>query len=171
MPIFAQIGGTEGYWLVFITLLLDGWFSGVVQTLTYQENAKLPGAYIGIFLTSQGLAGVSSNALRFASLEIWPDQPFVSVAFNYIFCVIVCLLCIPAQIALNKNPFAQQYQKSEASEAYAPVVVTDGTKDAEDGEIRPEEEKALTQQQKHRGIGQVPPTCNASSGTLASSTT
>ena len=35
MPIFAHIGGTEGYWLVFITLLLDGWFSGVVQTLTY----------------------------------------------------------------------------------------------------------------------------------------
>ena len=117
------------------------------------------------------MAGVSSNVLRFASLEIWPDQPFLSVAFNYIFCVLVCLLCIPAQIALNKNPFALQYQKSEASEAYAPIVFTEGTKDAEDGEIRPEDEKALTQQQKHRGIGQVPATCNSSSGTLASSTT
>ena len=30
VPIFANIGGTAGYWLVFITLVLDGGFSGIV---------------------------------------------------------------------------------------------------------------------------------------------
>lgn len=68
VPVFALIGGTKGYWLVFLTLMIDGWFSGLCQTFCYEENAKLPGNYIGIFLTSQGLAGIASNLLRFASL-------------------------------------------------------------------------------------------------------
>ena len=109
VPLFAKMGGTSGYWLVFLTLLVDGWFSGVVQTCCYRENAKLPGSYIGIFLTSQGLAGIASNVLRFASLEIWPDDPFVATAFCYLISVLVCILCIPAQLALNKNSFALHY--------------------------------------------------------------
>jgi len=100
------MGGSAGYWTVFLTLIIDGWFAGVVQGCTYKENAKLPGNYIGIFLTSQGLAGILSNILRFASLEIWPDQPLVSTAVCYAFCVLSCLLCIPAQIHLSSNQFA-----------------------------------------------------------------
>ena len=111
IPIFANIGGSEGYWICFIILILDGWFAGVVQGVTYYENAKLPGNYIGIFLTSQGLAGILSNVLRFISLEIWRDEPFVSTAVCYLIAVLTCLLCIPAQLALNKNSFALFYQK------------------------------------------------------------
>jgi len=52
VPILANIGGEVGFWSVFMTLVVLGWFCGVVQGCVYRENAKLPGPYIGIFLTS-----------------------------------------------------------------------------------------------------------------------
>lgn len=73
VPVLANIGGEAGFWSVFLTLFILGWFCGIIQGCVYTENAKLPGNYIGIFLTSQGLAGIFSNVLRFASLKIWPD--------------------------------------------------------------------------------------------------
>ena len=75
------------------------------------ENAKLPGNYIGIFVTSQGFAGIIGYILRFTTLEIWPDQPFVAVGACYLVSVIVCLICIPAQISMRRNSFALFYQK------------------------------------------------------------
>ena len=110
MPIFANVGGSTGYWLVFMTLIVLGWFSGIVQSCLYQENAKLPGRYIGIFLTSQGLGGIFTNIFRFCTLKIWPDSPFISASACYLIAVLVCLLCIPAQINMKKNSFAQYYQ-------------------------------------------------------------
>ena len=110
VPIFANVGGSTGYWLVFMTLIVLGWFSGIVQSCLYQENAKLPGRYIGIFLTSQGLGGIFTNIFRFCTLKIWPDSPFISASACYLIAVLVCLLCIPAQINMKKNSFAQYYQ-------------------------------------------------------------
>ena len=109
IPFLANIGGVAGYWLVFCDLVVLGWFLGLFQGLLYSENTKLPGAYIGIFLTSQGLAGIFSNLLRFVSLEIWPDAPLTSTSFCYLFGVSFLLLCIPAQLQLNKNKFALFY--------------------------------------------------------------
>ena len=73
IPFLANIGDDVGFWSCFVTLLITGWFAGLVQGCVYRENAKLPGDYIGIFLTSQGLAGILSNMLRFWTLEIWPN--------------------------------------------------------------------------------------------------
>ena len=109
IPLLAHQGDEIGYWCVFLNLIVLGWFCGVLQGCLFKQNAKLPGAYIGIFLTSQGLAGIFSNLLRFATLEIWPDQPFTSASFNFVFGVLVSILCIPAQMQLNKNRFAQYY--------------------------------------------------------------
>ena len=52
IPFLANIGDDLGYWSVFITLVITGWFGGIAQGAVYRENAKLPGDYIGIFLTS-----------------------------------------------------------------------------------------------------------------------
>ena len=98
MPFFANLGGARGYWAVFLTLDLDGWFAGVVQSCLFAQNARLPGKYIGIFLTSQGLAGIFSNVMRFATLELWPNEPFVAVCVCYLIAVLFCLLSIPAQL-------------------------------------------------------------------------
>ena len=65
--------------------------------------------YIGIFLTAQGLAGIFSNVFRFATIEIWKDEPFVSCMVNFAYGTVSCLLCIPAQLNLNRNPFAKHY--------------------------------------------------------------
>ena len=35
VPIFANIGGSLGYWAVFFTLMVDGWFAGIVQSCLY----------------------------------------------------------------------------------------------------------------------------------------
>ena len=109
IPVLANIGNDAGYWSVFGTMFIQGWFSGVVQGCAYRENAKLPGEYIGIFLTSQGLAGIISNLLRFATLEIWPDDPFVSASVNFLFGVLCSIICIPAQLQIKKNRFARYY--------------------------------------------------------------
>ena len=98
IPILAHLGGDVGYWCVFLNLIVLGWFCGVLQGCLFKQNAKLPCEYIGIFLTSQGLAGIFSNLLRFATLEIWPEKPFTSASFNFIFGVIVSIMCIPTQI-------------------------------------------------------------------------
>ena len=98
VPIFANIGGSQGYWYVFFILIVDGWFLGILQSCLYTENSKLPSRYIGIFLTSQGMAGIFSNVLRFATLELWPNDPFIAVSVCYMVSVIVCLMCIPAQL-------------------------------------------------------------------------
>ena len=48
----ANIGDAAGYWLVFGTLTVLGWFIGIMQGCFYKENAKLPSKYIGIFFVS-----------------------------------------------------------------------------------------------------------------------
>ena len=77
--------------------------------MCYRENSKLPANYIGIFLTAQGLAGIFSNLYRFATIEIWPDEPFVACFANFAYGVITALVCVPAQLHLNKNAFARHY--------------------------------------------------------------
>ena len=106
IPFLAQIGGAVGYWCVFLTLIVLGWFCGLLQGCLFKENAKLPGDYIGFFLTSQGLAGIFSNLMRFATLEIWSENPLASTSVNFLFGVLISLLCIPAQMQMNKNRFA-----------------------------------------------------------------
>lgn len=112
VPFLANLGGCQGFWAVFCTLVVTGWFAGISQSCLYAENAKLPSRYIGIFLTSQGLAGIFSNVLRFATLELWPNDPFISVSVCYFVCVLFCLMSIPAQLQLKENPFASYYQKN-----------------------------------------------------------
>ena len=68
MPILANIGGSTGYWLMFIDLVVFGWFTGILAGAVYYENAKLPGKYIAIFMASQGISGISSNLIRFGTL-------------------------------------------------------------------------------------------------------
>lgn len=103
IPIFANLGGEFGYWSVFFTLIITGWFAGVVQSCLFAENTKFPSKYIGIFLTSQGLAGIFCNVLRFATLALWPNEPYVSVCVCYFVGVMFCLICIPAQLQLKRN--------------------------------------------------------------------
>ena len=79
----------------------------------YRENAKLPGDYIGIFVTSQGMAGIFSNLFRSATIEIWPDKEFLSCYVNYAVGIIASLMCIPAQMHLNKNQYALYYQEDD----------------------------------------------------------
>lgn len=77
----------------------------------YRENAKLPGDYIGIFVTCMGVAGIFSNLFRSATIEIFKDNDFLSCYVNFIVGIIVSLLCIPAQLHLNKNQYARYYQE------------------------------------------------------------
>ena len=72
LPLAASLGDTLAYWLCFTLLFIYGLFSGILQAACYSYNAKLPQEYIAVFLTSHGLAGVCSNALRMLSLCIWP---------------------------------------------------------------------------------------------------
>ena len=109
VPVLANIGGVAGFWSTFLALVILGWFSGLFQCMIYMENAKLPSNYIGIFLTSQGLAGIFSNLFRFASLEIWTENPFISTMINYLSGVLIMVLCIPAQFKMNKNKYARYY--------------------------------------------------------------
>jgi len=126
LPFTANVGGSTAYYLCGFLLFIFGLFSGVCQTACYGYNAKLPSSYIAIFLTSQGLAGIFSNLLRLASLWLWPingdTQSTASSAFKACFfmqCsgILVVLVCLPAQIILSKNRFANYYFYENESQA------------------------------------------------------
>jgi len=34
-PVLANIGGAVGYWSVFMTLIIGGWFCGIIQGCVY----------------------------------------------------------------------------------------------------------------------------------------
>lgn len=124
IPFAARVGGTTAYWSCFALLFIFGLFSGICQTALYSYNAKLPGNYIAVFLTAQGMAGVTTCIVRLSALLIWSvdestiqtqyaslgyENAFKSCLLNQSFAAVLCLLCIPAQIALNKSSFAQTH--------------------------------------------------------------
>lgn len=69
--------------------------------------------------------------LRFATLEIWKDEPFVSVMVCYASCVIICIICVPAQLELMRNKFAIHYQRIDQREKQV------GLSEAEDSTLEP----------------------------------
>lgn len=123
LPLTANLGGAVAYWLCFLELFIYGLLSGICQSACYSYNAKLPARYIAVFLTSHGVAGIFSNVLRLVSLFIWPvateaatsaeevDTTNALKSCMFIQCsgVMVVLMCVPAQLYLNKNTFANYY--------------------------------------------------------------
>ena len=78
IPFSANVGGTQAYWSCFALLFLYGLFSGVCQAACYDLNAKLPKPYIATFMTSHGVSGLASNALRLAAMQFWPTGVVIS---------------------------------------------------------------------------------------------
>ena len=120
LPFIANIGGSTAYYSCGFLLFILGLFLGVCETACFAYNAKLPSSYIAIFLTSQGLAGIFSNMVRLASLWLWPiidgdtqstaaSSAFKACLFMQCSGILVLLLCLPAQIALSRNRFANYY--------------------------------------------------------------
>lgn len=72
LPFTASIGGSVAYWIIFTSLFIHGFFLGLGHTACYAQMARLPSAYMAVYLTSEALAGVFTNMLRFTSLELWP---------------------------------------------------------------------------------------------------
>jgi hypothetical protein len=46
VPFFARMGGENGFWLCFATLLVYGVGTGIAQAACYSANARLPLPYI-----------------------------------------------------------------------------------------------------------------------------
>lgn len=78
IPFAANIGGTPAYWSCFTLLFLYGLFSGVCQAACYDLNAKLPKSYIATFMTSHGVSGLASNALRLITMLFWSTNVAIS---------------------------------------------------------------------------------------------
>lgn len=74
LPMVTSIGGNSAYITVFFILFLFGFTSGVMQTILYSYNSRLPDSYIGVFNAVQGVCGVASTLLKFSTLKIFSTE-------------------------------------------------------------------------------------------------
>ena len=70
---------------------------------------------MGMVMFGNGVAGLGSNAVRAASLLIWPaddahpNNLFISALFNFVFAVVFFVICTILVLAMGKNPYAAYY--------------------------------------------------------------
>jgi len=72
LPLVCRIGGSTGFFLADIVLILIGVASGMAQGTAYQMAAAFPPQYMAAVMLGNGLAGFGINILRAATLLIWP---------------------------------------------------------------------------------------------------
>ena len=126
IPFFANIGGSTGFYLCDIMLVINGVAFGVVQATYYGMAGPFPPQYMGAVMFGNGIAGFGSNILRGCTLLIWPDDDSSDNAFKgtlalYLFTTGLLICCCIAQTFLSKNEFANFYLKKLSS----PTVLLD----------------------------------------------
>lgn len=72
LPLVCRIGGSTGFYIADIVLILIGIASGMCQGTAFQMAAAFPPQYMAAVMLGNGLAGFGINLLRAATLLIWP---------------------------------------------------------------------------------------------------
>ena len=114
VPFCANAGNGFAFYSVFVLALIYGLFNGICQSSIFQMSGSMPPKYIGAIMAGQGIAGLGSNLLRAATLEIWPNDDDERNGFRgclamFIFGAIVMVICAMAQLCLRKNTFSKFY--------------------------------------------------------------
>ena len=104
------------YWVVFLLLILYGWFSGIAQNTVYTMAANLPFKYMGAVFFGNGLSAIACNILRAITLASFPtnsddeamnkQNSFLSAVVFMTIGALMLFMCVLLQITvIRKNPF------------------------------------------------------------------
>ena len=116
LPLVAKVGGTTGFYICDVVLILIGISSGMCQGTAFQMASAFPPSYMAAVMLGNGLAGFGTNLLRAGTLLLWPadqseNNEFIGAFSLFMIAFAVLFSCGMAQMCLRKNPFAIYYLK------------------------------------------------------------
>ena len=101
IPIMCNIGGSTGFFVTDVLLIVLGLGSGACQGTAYAMAAAFPPEYMAAVMFGNGLSGFGTNVLRAGTLLIWPADESDSNEFKgalalYLFAFFVLAGCVVA---------------------------------------------------------------------------
>ena len=114
MPFIADSGDTLGFWIVFLALLIFGWFTGIAQATIFGLAGTMPFKYMAAVMLGNGISGIASNILRAITLVAFPggdaeDAKKSAILFFSISALFVFICASMYSLVLKNNEFFKFY--------------------------------------------------------------